>query len=94
MMAPDLVPVPSPVLRVGHFSRALLVYSCQAPKSWDDLAVLKPEIRIALLASSKKIPAMGESRFVGESVERGASAVNPDYIATTESLVSLVTGWV
>jgi glycerophosphoryl diester phosphodiesterase len=60
--------------------------------SWDDLAVLKPEIRIALLASSKKIAAMGESRFVGESVERGASAVNPDYIATTESLVSLVHG--
>src|ERR1035437_544155 len=33
MMAPDLAPVSSPVLRVGHFSRALLVYSCQAPKS-------------------------------------------------------------
>ena len=32
MMAPDLAPVSSPVLRVGHFSRALLVYSCQAPK--------------------------------------------------------------
>src|SRR5436309_15591243 len=27
-----LVPVPSPVLSVGHFSRALLGHSCQAPK--------------------------------------------------------------
>src|ERR1035437_4878076 len=34
MMAPDLAPVSSPVLRVGHFSRALLVYSCQAPKPY------------------------------------------------------------
>src|ERR1035437_8278193 len=33
MMAPDLAPVSSPVLRVGHLSRALLVYSCQAPKA-------------------------------------------------------------
>jgi len=32
MMATDLAPVPRPVLRVGHFSRDLLVYSCQAPK--------------------------------------------------------------
>jgi hypothetical protein len=32
MTAPDLVPVSSPVLRVGHFSRTLLVYFCKAPK--------------------------------------------------------------
>src|ERR1017187_2183632 len=25
-------PVPNPVLRVGHFRRTLLVYSCKAPK--------------------------------------------------------------
>ena len=31
-MALDLAVVFSPVLRVGHFSRDLLVYSCQAPK--------------------------------------------------------------
>ena len=35
MIALGLAPVPSPVLRVGHFSRALLVYSCQAPKGED-----------------------------------------------------------
>ena len=28
----DLAPVPSPVLRLGHLSPPLLVYSCQAPK--------------------------------------------------------------
>ena len=30
--SPHLVPVPSPLLGVGQFSRVLLVYSCQAPK--------------------------------------------------------------
>jgi hypothetical protein len=46
MMAPDLAPVSSPVLSVGHFRRALLVYSCQAPKRWPVEAcgaLLKPE---------------------------------------------------
>src|ERR1019366_4411639 len=34
------LPVPSPVLRVGHFSRDLLVCSCQAPKAQEILGTL------------------------------------------------------
>ena len=57
--------------------------------SWDDLALVRPEIPIALLASARKITAKGESQFVGEAVDRGASAVNPEYTGTTASLVSM-----
>src|ERR1019366_4452131 len=66
MMAPDLVPVPSPVLRVGHFSRALLVYSCQAPKH-RRLAVVNHRWReqfdagvaVLLVVPSEKVLAKG-----------------------------------
>src|SRR5436309_12194530 len=39
-----LIPVPSPVLSVGHFSRALLGHSCQAPKL-DALQRVSPFLR-------------------------------------------------
>jgi hypothetical protein len=50
---PDLCPVPSPVLQVGHFSQALVGHSCQAPKLF---------LRVHRRSQIKAGPSNGEIR--------------------------------
>ncbi len=57
--------------------------------SWEELKIFRPEIPIAILASKKKIRSMGERAYVETTLKLGASAVNPETTAVTETLINL-----
>src|SRR5579863_2929925 len=54
--------VPSPVLRVGQFSRALVDHSCQAPKilsedvDWKPFPAFPPSVRLAVVVCQPSEP--------------------------------------
>src|SRR5207342_3140971 len=54
-----------------------------AAPGWDELAVLKPEIRFALLANRRDISMIGAHQFALTAFKRGAFAINPEYTGTT-----------
>ncbi len=57
--------------------------------SWDDLAVMREEVPIGLLAQKTKIDRMGRAGYVETATRRGAGAIHPHYSAMTPNLVSL-----
>lgn len=60
-----------------------------ANSSWEELSIFRPVFPIALLASVKKILALGEEGFIAAAKGSGARSIHPQFIAVTPSLVSL-----
>ena len=56
--------------------------------SWSELAAMRPELPIGLLAQASKIARMGEDAYVAEAVRLGAAAIHPESEAATPSLVA------
>jgi glycerophosphoryl diester phosphodiesterase len=57
--------------------------------SWAELARMRPEFPIALLARKAKLDKIGEEAYIDAAVSMGAAAVHPENIAVTPELVQM-----